>query len=753
MVAFFWYLHRSENEQQRQMLYRDVELARQNLLLRWRANQDTVTANSAAWTQLSDAGSASGNQLREFLAANPDIGYVYWMDAQRSIRWLLTDVGTPQPSARPLNTKIEDSAASIAQSEARETGVVQYSPPFMSDFNQAMVEMHLPVYANHAFVGTIAVGYQLQRSLESAVSTAMLKQYKLDIADSGGNVLVSTSTSSIHDANQSYEVVLNPPGRGMRLRAFALDVRPEVFDRLLKASVFGLGTIVLVGLGLLGYFARQRLQAELALAEETRFRRAMEDSLSTGMRAMDMKGRITYVNPAFCRMIGFEESELVGQEAPYPYWPADQIEQHRENLRKLLAGEIPASGLKTEVCRKDGSRLLARMYVSPLRDRRGVQTGWMTSMTDITEPERIREQLRAAHEQFTTVMEQLDAAVCVVEKTPEARLLFRNKHYRGLFGETVFPVIAAVLADPTRDSDTDVSFEANGRWYEMRWRTIRWVDQRDAQLVLATDITLRHDAQTLQREQQERVERTSRLISMGEMASSLAHELNQPLTAISNYTMGGNARLQLAIQKNEPIPVNDLAQMLEKTAKQAERAGKVIRRIREFVKRSEPDRRECSAQAVIEDAIGLAEIDAKRLQMNLDWQPPTGDLPPLYADPILIEQVLLNLIKNAMEANLHTGHHRVEIQLSAEQNNLHFTVADRGHGVAQANRERLFDPFFTTKPDGMGMGLNICRSIVEFHQGRLWMEERAGGGTVFHLQLPGLDQQRSNPFQSSAMTP
>ncbi|MEB2367580.1 MAG: ATP-binding protein, partial [Chloroflexota bacterium] len=177
---------------------------------------------------------------------------------------------------------------------------------------------------------------------------------------------------------------------------------------------------------------------------------------------------------------------------------------------------------------------------------------------------------------------------------------------------------------------------------------------------------------------------------------------------------------------------------LAKTAAQAARAGEVIRRIRNFVKRSEPERRRCEIAVIVADAVGLAEIDARRLGIQVTTEIP-ATLPPLHADPILIEQVLLNLLKNGIEAmrDAPAGRPRV-VRLAIELADGHaaFSVTDHGNGLPHEARERLFEPFFTTKAEGMGIGLNICRSIVESHKGRLWAESPPGGGCSFHFTLP-----------------
>jgi C4-dicarboxylate-specific signal transduction histidine kinase len=250
---------------------------------------------------------------------------------------------------------------------------------------------------------------------------------------------------------------------------------------------------------------------------------------------------------------------------------------------------------------------------------------------------------------------------------------------------------------------------------------------------IATDITDRMKMEELNSQQMERLQQTSRLITMGEMASSLAHELNQPLAAIANYNMGCVNRLQA----NDYRPEELLAAM-QKASAQAERAGKIIRRVRDFVKKSEPNRSAVAIAGVIEEVIGFTEIEARKAGVRISVSVPP-DLPAAYADKIMIEQVVLNLVKNGLEAMHNTPRLERELAISARANGTDFIevkVADRGHGVLVGQTEKLFAPFYTTKPEGMGMGLNICRSIIEFHQGRLWAIANSGGGSVFSFTLP-----------------
>jgi signal transduction histidine kinase len=296
-------------------------------------------------------------------------------------------------------------------------------------------------------------------------------------------------------------------------------------------------------------------------------------------------------------------------------------------------------GFQVRVKRKDGSLFDARLYVSPLVDPKGHQTGWMTSMTDITEPTRIREQLQASHERFTTVLEALDASVSVAPLGSE-ELLFANKLYRLWFGGQAVGhlqmVAQAGMTDQPRTGDesldevdsfvglptdsltTAVSENAEilvpelGKWLEVRSRYLNWVDGRLAQMVIATDITSRRVAEELAAAQAERAQSASRLITMGEMASSVAHELNQPLTAISNYCNGLVSRI-----KAKQISDEDMLAALDKTARQAQRAGQIIQRIRSFVKRSEPNRTLSDVSVMVSEAVELAEIELRRRNVRM----------------------------------------------------------------------------------------------------------------------------------------
>jgi PAS domain S-box-containing protein len=876
MGGFLWYLHQVEEDQQRQTLYRDIEWAQQSIRLRLREAQDELSASGPRELAASRAELAQ-SAARAFLSRYSELAYLASSDRDRQVRWLITAPGVPGAAPRTPGSRLEDSAGFGSFHQARDSNRPAWSAPFLGEANELLVELHVPLPGKDGFGGTLIAGYSLRRVLTVHIAPELRERYQISLTDQGGSVLESTSPRHIHEANLSYELPLDPPGGGVRLRANVFDARPRLLERSLMLAVVGLTLGSGLSLALLWRHARRRLRAEAErdrlfrlsadpmcvldehgrigrlnpafvqlfgensarrslpdiahpydrdrlaqalrdaarpdgaasiearfehgagwrwlqwslrgdtvegrttlygvahdvterkraeteLAAETSFRQAMEDSMLTGMRAFDLEGRIIYVNRAFCAMTGYEREQLVGRMAPYPYWPSDDADTHREHLQRLLAGEAPAAGFEVRIQRRDRSCFDARMYVSPLIDRDGRQTGWMSSITDVTEPKRNREALAAAHERFTTVLDTLDAAVWVLTDDASERVagtvpdddsgqgadggsaavpepLFANRAFRALFRD--HPREAHALAAEALAQGEQESFEtrvaALGRWLEVRSRSLRWVDGRAARILMASDVTRRREAEDRQREQQLKLGFTARLVTMGEMASSIAHELNQPLTAIANYCNGLIARLRS--RERDPGPAgaaDEVLAVIGRTAAQAERAGMVIRRIRAFVKRSEPERRPCRAADLVAEAVGLAEIDARRQGLRIETDVPPG-LPALLADPILIEQVLLNLIRNGLEAM--QGSRRRVLRLAVCQRGdwLEFAVSDTGPGLTAEAAEKLFEPFFTTKAEGMGMGLNICRSIVESHQGRLWADQGPQPGCTLRFTLPAAE--------------
>ncbi|PUE08857.1 PAS domain-containing sensor histidine kinase [Limnohabitans sp. T6-5] len=761
IVSAFWYLRVEEVEREQEAIKRDVEYAQQRLRLRLIERQEQVMRLARDVSNHEIRVDQFMSRAEALVQQYPEYQSLTWIDdrrriiANQSVSSLLSNhhlragsvlkVGETENNFSLARDLLQPIYGQIEAEDERDAG-------------NAVLQLHSPLTNDQGrFSGVILAQYSMEGLLRYGVPTEVLAKYAVALQDSKGRLQAGqTIPKRVHLWNllpgsqridNDYEVPVAPVGNGLILRAQAW----RTSQGLVGSGLFWLVSVlsVMTAWMLIGNWrhTRRRLQAQKALVAETNFRRAMENSMLTGMRALDLHGRITYVNPAFCQMTGWSESELVGGTAPFPYWPDEDREMLTKRLEEEISGQHSAGGFQVRVKRKNGSLFDARLYVSPLIDARGQHTGWMTSMTDITEPNRIREQLASAHDRFTIVLEALDASVSVAPLGSK-ELLFANKLYRLWFGQDtqghlrLVAQAGAYTSEKTTDDVDDlaglptesltVARSENaeifvpelGKWLEVRSRYINWADGRLAQMVIASDITPRRQAEELAAQQAERAQTASRLITMGEMASSVAHELNQPLTAISNYCSGMISRI-----KNNHGKADDMVWALEKTAHQAQRAGQIILRIRSFVKRSEPNRMLSDVSGMVNESLELAEIELRRRHVRLSHYV-AARLPQLLVDTILIEQVLINLMKNAAESidNAHrpAGQRHVELRVvpmtRENQAVVEFSVTDTGQGLPPEVIDRVYEAFFSTKVEGMGIGLNLCRSIIESHQGRIYAE-------------------------------
>jgi two-component system sensor kinase FixL len=249
------------------------------------------------------------------------------------------------------------------------------------------------------------------------------------------------------------------------------------------------------------------------------------------------------------------------------------------------------------------------------------------------------------------------------------------------------------------------------------------------------DLTERQQTETRLQELQSELVHVSRLTALGEMASALAHELNQPLSAIANYLKGSSRLLA-----TEAPPVSRIRDAIDKAADQALRAGEIIRRLRDFVSRGETERRIESLSKLVEEAGALALVGVKDADVRVRFEyDPSADL--VLADRVQIQQVVLNLMRNAIDAMSDAPRRELLVSTSrADPTHALVSVADTGPGIAPEIAEQLFQPFVTTKRHGMGVGLSISRTIVEAHGGRIWAEPTPGGGTTFRFTLNGASE-------------
>jgi len=683
-----------------------------------------------------------------YVRENAEIEAIIWVDTDGKVAWVAPNESNVTFVGEQL-TGIRLTALQEALRIRREVFSKSYPDSYLSPAHDII----LPVQRGSADLGAFIAIQSLEALLRATLPAVFTARYSLSVVDAKDREIYSNSSIKPTDRKISGTISLELPNDRLGLNIVAYRRGGAWLPFVPAALIVILTLIASITLIQLRRHARHRANTEEELRAAYAFRQAMSQSLITGLRAIDLEGRITFVNAAFCRMTGFDEAELVGIKPPYPYWPPEEFAKLSDNIDTALTGKAPSSGFEMRIMRKSGERFDVRLYFSPLIDTNGKQIGWMASMNDITEPKRVRVELERAHERFATVIDGLDSAVHVAD-VQTGEILFANRAFQSIFGYDTIGRNSAVITAACRPSDDalfhdphtlqqtelpceifdgEVQHALSGHWYHLHERAIRWVDGRTVRVQIAGDITDKKHIEEVTLQQQKRLEQTSRLITMGEMASSLAHELNQPLSAIANYCAGCIKRMQAGNYRFE-----DLLAAMQKAADQAERAGKIIRRMRDMVKKGEPHRKAVSLEDLVDEARAFADIEAQRTGTQIVVNIPEN-LPRIVVDRIMIEQVLLNLVKNGIEAMsaMPPAQRRLTIEAHvADERMVEVGVSDQGPGLAEEDIERIFAPFFTTKPEGMGIGLAICRSIIEFHQGRLWVEARQEGGAAFRFTVP-----------------
>jgi C4-dicarboxylate-specific signal transduction histidine kinase len=335
---------------------------------------------------------------------------------------------------------------------------------------------------------------------------------------------------------------------------------------------------------------------------------------------------------------------------------------------------------------------------------------------------RLREALARSDERFVTVLEGLEAAVGV-EDAHTGALLYANRRFRQNFG----------TSPPSSGEGGEVWDERTRRWYLLQSQPLRWIDGRAALLRILSDVTEARQARELIDRHRNAAYKTSRLIALGEFASAIAHELNQPLAAIATYN---NTCLRLL--QSGAADAAEVREAMQKCRDQAKRAGAIIQQLREILRQPAPAFVEQDLDDVAQAALQLAQPEALESGVSLALAARAGGA-HVRVDRLLIEQVVLNLLRNAIEAvrALSPERRRVSVETATDrEGRATLAVSDLGEGVPAEIREKLFDAFVTTKPGGLGLGLSICRSVIEANGGTIRYEPNRERGARFTFLLP-----------------
>jgi two-component system sensor kinase FixL len=528
-----------------------------------------------------------------------------------------------------------------------------------------------------------------------------------------------------------------------------------------------------VGAALVGASAERRA-AEAALREsEARLRETLTTLDLGAFMARDLDGTIRHWS-AGCRLLfGWTAEDAIGrvsQELLQTTYPAPLVE---------IMAALENSGEWTGVLRhrtRSGTEVVTAVRKVLHRDADGRPAGVVEVLVDVTAQRQAEAALREGEARLRSILETVPDAMVVISELGiiESFSTAAERLFGWSTAEAVGQNVSMLMPSPDRERHDGylARYLATGERRIIGVGRITTGQRRDGStfpMELAVgevhigghrlftgfvrDLTERQEAQKRLQELQTELLHVSRLSAAGEMASTLAHELNQPLTAIASSVRGALRMLQAGAAAATPgspeegaapaVPPRAL-EALERAAGQSLRAGQIIRRLREFVAKGEADRRLETLPKLIEEAGALALVGTKERGVHVSFRLAPW-LPAVLVDRIQIQQVLLNLMRNAVEAMADANASAIELSPRRElvvtaapsgPDAVEISVADTGPGIAPEIADRLFNSFVSTKPGGMGVGLSICRTIVEAHGGQLWAEGNAGGGTVFRFRLP-----------------
>ena len=632
LATLVWLARGHEIEQTQRDLDRDNADAAQ--VLRQRLARNLQDLHGLAATHADPIGWWTG--ATQLLHEHREWMRLQWHDAALNLRAVADSPFYPALAPPPPDgsTHHPSDIANLC-GQASKLGAAAYAPsrfvPRAGGLGEEVLELCLPVRQGAQLQGYVVATHTLDGML-ALLPSSLTRGQSVGFTELDGTRLAMQGVPRRGARVFVAQQVIDLPGAPIVLRLEGSRQLPDVFPNVLTALVTGLSIALITVLVLLARDFRARQQAESELAQALAFRKAMEDSLVTGLRARDLEGRITYVNPAFCAMVGFAADELIGQSNPVPYWPPEMAQDYAARQVQRLSGLSPVrEGVESVFMRKDGTRFPVLIYEAPLITTVGKHTGWMSAVLDMTAQRRAEELSRAS---------------------------------------------------------------------------------------------------------QERLQASARLATVGEMASLMSHELNQPLAVISSYATGSLNLLQQPA--GDAATLHDVRTALSRIAEQAGRAGKVIHSVRDLVRQCSTSRQAVAPRVLFDAVLPLVQLQARKLGATVHVDVP-ADLPAVWCEATMIEQVLLNLARNGLQAMAEAPAPRLlrlQARLGPAHTAVEFVVADSGEGISDDVAAQLFTPFFTTKDEGMGLGLSLCRTVVEQHGSALQHQPQTPRGTVFRFTLP-----------------
>ncbi len=627
VVTLLLYLNNFEEEEAARRRAADAQWLEQSVQFHFRRLEDDLLVLSRQAVQQSAGANAAPADHAQDLKAGllwREPGVVLssgWIGAVQLSNPRLGPTRWPQDwDAHPDNAQ----ALALMQSTSQGLRRAAYAGLMLDGAGQPtdVVWLAVPFFDRGQFAGDYLVAVSLNQALLALLPAWFMQDHSVELI----------TTEAVKAPETDYRAALSLPGTDLFVQVALTQAAPTTVPRIffLVALLFLSGMMVSLYALRRDFIKRQQVQA--VLQAQVALRTAMENSVTIGLRAWDLNGKILYVNDAFCRMVGYQAAELIGRSIPFPYWPPDQIDVLQRVHDGIMAQGTSGEGVEVQFQHADGRLIDVLIHEAPLNTAAGEQIGWMSSVLDISERKR---------------------------------------------------------------------------------------------------------GQRMAAQQQEKLEASGRLVAVGEVASTLAHELNQPLGALSSFANGLLNRLNAG-----SIDLPELLPVVARMARLAERAGGIIQRVNAFARKRELQPQRLDMVAFLQRVLELFDDDST---VTPAWALPDH---PVWveADELLFEHLVNNLVSNAQDWAPHGGQPTqvwVGLRVDPDQGMAVLSVADTGPGVSDEAQATIFNAFVSRKEGGMGMGLAICRSIVEAHHGHIEVSrDPLLGGARFTVTLP-LAQARS----------
>ncbi len=481
--------------------------------------------------------------------------------------------------------------------------------------------------------------------------------------------------------------------------------------------------------------AREEMSRKHAIEmrESEALKAAMMEASLDSLVTLNRKGEIIEFNPTAERTLGYGRKHVIGASFSKLFVP----DAERQSFLALLRGsrrarreghELQARS-ELNALRADGSEIPMELSIVPIRlEEELFYTLYMHDITKRKQAEREIQSLARFPGESPNPILRVNAEGLIAYANAASEPLLAGWTTRE--GEHLPPEWAAEVRDALAGGrNTERETQLGDQVYSLLFAPIHELGYVN---IYARDITAVRRAEQESRQHQSELVHVCRLSTMGEVATGMAHELNQPLSAIANYANGCSRRLQSGVGETQ-----DLVDAMGQISSQAQRASEIIRRLRALVGKQPPSRSLVDLNHLVREVCSFVEFETERMNLTIDLDLAAGEI-PVDVDLVQIEQVLLNLVRNALDALAEVAPEgrRLTIRTRRLVDGAEVDVEDTGPGIPPGRMLHLFDPFFTTKETGMGMGLPISQTILENHAGRIWAESPGGGGAVFRVRLP-----------------